>query len=244
MGKKRPNVLSEDDGPPIPKAAKTEMMIVEELHGKNPLEALQRIADALDDDKIIVELLSQGGSGKDLLNILDQVTEKPKSSEISILFNACESFLLYVSKSISSAQNEDEVSKFKKLGVELCHELLEFHLGYIILLLSGSNTVYQVESSLRLLTSMITCCGQTAKEVLVKLDFEHKNWDSVPKRHSSEIRSAFVRFILSFFIIGHSGVAKEFIEKKTLISSIIPGNILIIFITNQKNYMYIYCFKF
>ena len=224
MGKKRTNVSSEDDGPPIPKAAKTEMMIVEELHGKNPLEALQRIADALD-DKIIVELLSQGGTGKDLLNIFDQVIEKPKSSDISIVFNACESFLLYVSKSISSAQNEDEESKFKKLGVELCHELLEFHLGYINLLLSGSNTVYQVESSLRLLTSMITCCGQTAKEVLVKLDFEHKNWETVPKRHSSEIRSALVRFILSFFIIGHPGVAKEFIEKKTLISSIIPGNI-------------------
>ena len=188
MGKKRTNVSSEDDGPPIPKAAKTEMMIVEELHGKNPLEALQRIADALD-DKIIVELLSQGGTGKDLLNIFDQVIEKPKSSDISIVFNACESFLLYVSKSISSAQNEDEESKFKKLGVELCHELLEFHLGYINLLLSGSNTVYEVEGSLRLLTSMITCCGQTAKEVLVKLDFEHKNWGISYENHVINIKT-------------------------------------------------------
>ena len=70
---------------------------------------------------------------------------------------------------------------------------------------------------------MVTCCGQTAKEVLVKLDFEHKNWESVGKRQSAEIRRSFIQFLLSFFIINHAGVAKEFIEKKTMITSILPG---------------------
>ena len=70
---------------------------------------------------------------------------------------------------------------------------------------------------------MITCSGQTAKEVLLKLDFDHKNWESVAKRQSSEIRKSFIQFLLSFFIINHPGVAKEFIEKRSMISSILPG---------------------
>ena len=91
------------------------------------------------------------------------------------------------------------------------------------MLLSGSNTAYQVKSSLRLLVSMVTCCGQAAKEVLLKIDFDHKNWESVAKRQSTEIRKAFVQFLLSFFVINHPGVAKEFIEKRNLIASIFPG---------------------
>ena len=70
---------------------------------------------------------------------------------------------------------------------------------------------------------MVTCCGQTAKEVLVKLDFEHKNWESVAKRQSTDVRRSFIQFLLSFFLINHGGVAKEFIEKKSMLSSILPG---------------------
>ena len=61
------------------------------------------------------------------------------------------------------------------------------------------------------------------KQILVKLDFEHKNWESVAKRQSSEIRHSFVQFLLSFFIINHSGIAKEFIKKKAMLQSILPG---------------------
>ena len=97
-------------------------------------------------------------------------------------------------------------------------------IGYIILLLSGSNTVYQAKSSLRLLTSMVTFHHQTAREVMSKLDFEHKHWESISKRtNSREIREAFVQFLLSFFIINHPGVAKDFLEKKNLLASIFPG---------------------
>ena len=220
MGKKRVN--SESGEEPLPKVSKSDSMIVDELNGKDALVALQRIVDSSDNEEIVA-LLSQGGGGKDLLNIFDALPEKPKSSDISLVFNACEKFLLHVSKCISEAQNDEDENKFKKLGIELSHELLEFHLGYIMLLLSGSNTAYQVQSSLRVLTSMITCCNQTAKEVLMKLDFEHKHFDSVSKRQSNEIRKSFIQFLLSFFVIGHAGIAKEFVEKKVLLSSILPG---------------------
>ena len=221
MGKKRS--IDESESAPAQKLLrKDEVLLIDELNSKNGLDGLQRIVESSDYSEIIT-LLSQGGSGKDLLSVLVNNPEKPKSSDISIIFNACESFLLHVSTCISNSENDEEKSRYRKLGIELCHELLEFHLGYIILLLSGSNTAYQVQSSLKLLISMVTCCAQTAKEVLVKLDFEHKNWESVSKRQSNEIRKAFIQFLLSFFVIGHIGIAKEFIEKKNLITSILPG---------------------
>ena len=92
-----------------------------------------------------------------------------------------------------------------------------------MLLLSATNTAHQVKSSLGLLTSIATCCGQTAKDLIVKLDFEHKNWESVVKRQSKEVRKSLVQFLLSFFIVNHPGVAKEFIEKKSLLVNILPG---------------------
>ena len=56
---------------------------------------------------------------------------------------------------------------------------------------------------------MVTFHHQTAREVLSKLDFEHKHWESVSKRtNSREIREAFVQFLLSFFIV-HRGICRQ-----------------------------------
>ena len=179
LGKKRSMPSKEVDFEEPP-TKKVDLMIIDRLQQtKGIFDALKSITDSNDE---IGKLLSQGGSGKELLNVIDISVEKLKASEISMVFNACEAFFLYVSSSLSKAETEEEVTKFKKLGIELCREILEDHIGYLILLLSGTNTAYQVISSLNLLTAMVTCCGQTAKEVLLKLDFEHKNWESVAKR--------------------------------------------------------------
>ena len=103
---------SESGEEPLPKVSKSDSMIVDELNGKDALVALQRIVDSSDNEEIVA-LLSQGGGGKDLLNIFDALPEKPKSSDISLVFNACEKFLLHVSKCISDAQNEEDENKFK-----------------------------------------------------------------------------------------------------------------------------------
>ena len=204
------------------KKSKSEL-IIDQLQNKN--EALEILPNLSGEQ--IQALLAQGGTGKDILNVLHSENgEKLKAPEISVVFTACQAFFLHLTEKLENCQEEgkEEVQKFKKLGVELCREVLEDHIGYIILLLSGSNTVYQVKSSLRLLTSMVTFHHQTAREVLSKLDFEHKHWESVSKRtNSREIREAFVQFLLSFFIINHPGVAKDFLDKKNLLASIFPG---------------------
>lgn len=128
MGKKRVHSASERDEQPLAKANRTGEMIVDQLNSKNAIEALKGIAEASDNEDI-VKLLSQGGNGKDLLSIFVNSAEKLKSPEISIVFNACEKFLLHVTTCMLESSTPEEASKFTNFGIELCREILEDHLG-------------------------------------------------------------------------------------------------------------------
>ena len=67
-----------------------------------------------------------------------------------------------------------------------------------MLLLSPSNTAYQVRTGLGLLTSMVACGPLIAKEVLMKLDFAHPSFESLTSRQSSsEIREGYIRYVNS-----------------------------------------------
>ena len=54
------------------------------------------------------------------------------------------------------------------------------------MLLSPTNTAYQARASLKLLASMVACGPTTAKEVLIKIDLEHKNFDAAMKRRNNK----------------------------------------------------------
>ena len=131
MAKKRLQDSHAEVNEPPKKASKIDkhLMTIDRLHSeKEAFEALKSIADSNDNSEII-ELLSQGGTGKDLLSIIDNSVEKLKSPEVSLVFNACEAFLLHISSCLSKVSNEEEVSKLKKLGIELSREILEDHIG-------------------------------------------------------------------------------------------------------------------
>jgi hypothetical protein len=122
-----------DDQPvsKAPKAAEEEqqqLLLIDQLHSKEALFAIKKIAESTENTEI-TELLSQGGSGKDIISVFTDSVEKLKSPDISLVFNACESFLLYVATIIENSQSEDEEAKFKKLALELTREVLEDHLG-------------------------------------------------------------------------------------------------------------------
>ena len=128
MVKKRAPDSEEIPNEPPKKASKYEM-IIDKLHDQNEAyEALKTIADS-NDNAEIVELLSQGGTGKDLLDIVDNSVEKLKAPEISVVFNACESFLLHLANCLLNTANEEEQSKWKKMGIDLTREILEDHMG-------------------------------------------------------------------------------------------------------------------
>ncbi len=103
-------------------------LLIDKLHSDEAPEALKEIADSVtnDYDKIL-ELLSQGGGGKDILALFDR-DEKPKSPEISLVFNACETFLLYLANQIKDEKNVKD-SRHTKLALEVTREILEQHLG-------------------------------------------------------------------------------------------------------------------
>ena len=54
------------------------------------------------------------------------------------------------------------------------------------MLLSPTNSAYQARASLKLLSAMVACGQATAKEVLIKIDLEHKNFDAAMKRRNTK----------------------------------------------------------
>ena len=80
----------------VSKKAKSEL-IIDQLQNKN--EALEVFANFSGEQ--IQALLAQGGTGKDILNVFQN--EKLKSPEISVVFNACQSFFLHLTEKLENS---------------------------------------------------------------------------------------------------------------------------------------------
>ena len=67
------------------------------------------------------------------------------------------------------------------------------------LLLSGTNTAYQAKSVQRMLTAMVYLGSTQAREVLMKVNWEYNNWDTLNRRSKKDItdlRTCFIHFVL------------------------------------------------
>ena len=60
-----------------------------------------------------------------------------------------------------------------------------------ILLISGTNTAYQAKAVLRMLTSFVMLGSSEAREVLLRANWSHDNWDTLYKRTSNMVCSFF-----------------------------------------------------
>ena len=69
----------------------------------------------------------------------------------------------------------------------------------IVLLLSGTNTAYQAKSLLRMLIAKVTLGPTQAREVLMKVNWEHDNCDTLSKRSSKknppDVKTCFIHFL-------------------------------------------------
>ena len=96
----------------------------------------------------------------------------------------------------------------------------------IVLLLSGTNTAYQAKSLLRILIAKVTLGPTQAREVLMKVNWEHDNWDTLSKRSSKkdppDVRACFIHFLLSF-LFEPSPIIFFFFSLKTRLASLFPG---------------------
>lgn len=97
----------------------------------------------------------------------------------------------------------------------------------LVLLISGTNTAYQAKSVLRMLTSFVMLGSDQAREVLIKLNWTHDNWDTLYKRTSKketpDVRTCFIHFLLSFLMEPSPTVIKEYLGQKTRLVNIFSG---------------------
>ena len=217
-----------------------EVLLLDRLHSSAALTTLKEIQTKLETGENIIEgFLHEGGTARDLLELLSRA-DKVKSSEVTCLFTAYEVILLHLGKCIlphdADEIDEEKIAnsaKMQKLATEFTQEILANHTRYVMMLLSQSNSVHQVVCSLRLLTAMIVAGGpMAAKEVLMKLDFEHPFFEGLCNRGSSSTANAVPlrrhhwQFLLSFFLAGSSSVIKDFLAKKAArhhLGTLFPG---------------------
>ena len=226
------NEVHRDSPPPVEKRLKTSSdgTIVDRLRGHDPVSALKEIvAEGGDHDDLIGEFLSHGGQTGDLLRLLES-EEKTKSPEVALVFQAVETVLLHVA---SGSDRDGASAGGGALAQDLIRKVLHGHFRYVVLLLSQSNTAYQAKSCLRMLSAMVATGGAAgAREILTKVDFDHKNFSSVVKRRgrkedgapgSNDVRTCYIHFLLAFLVSGNAALTKDFLEKKNNVSQIFPG---------------------
>ena len=134
--------------------------------------------------------MNLNGNAGDLLRTLNSADDsadpnktslggkKVKSGDAALVFNAVETLLIFLAG--------EEASERKALALDVTRKILQKHTRYILMLLSPTNTAYQARASLKLLASMVACGQPTAKEVLIKIDLEHKNFDAAMKRRRND----------------------------------------------------------
>ena len=150
------------------------VFIVDRLAGPDGLATAREIANCAEagENDLVLEFLSGGGRAKDLLAPLVS-EEKVKAVDVAAVFNAVETVVLRVVKGLD---------QFRPVATDLQQQVLADHSKEVVLLLSGTNTAYQAKSVLRMLTAFVTLGPSAARELLVRLNMEHKNWETLPKR--------------------------------------------------------------
>ena len=203
-----------------------DILLLDSLRGSNALNALKEFVldseDFQDPENPIRKFLNEGGTAKDMLHLLDE-TDKARAPDVAVIFSACDRLLLYLAVNLNQEESDAKRENYQKLALDLTREILRNHIKYLMMLLSPSNTTSQSKSSLNLLTSMVACSTVTAKEVLLKIDFEHTALELLLTRRA--LRRDYMKFLLAFFV-SSSNVIKDFLEKKNRLVSFFPGLLL------------------
>ena len=163
-----------------------------------------------------------GGQASHILHILDTNEEKNKANDVAAVFNTVEAVISRV------VRGKDKLGdRSVEVAAELVKRVNSDYAKEIVLLLSGTNTAYQAKSVLRMLTAMVTLGPVQAREVLMKVNWEHDNWDTLCKRSSKkdppDVRTCFIHFLLAFLFEPSPLVLKDFFSLKTRLASIFPG---------------------
>jgi len=208
----------------------TSCLVVEQLVG-GPSLALPALASLArcgggggedDPPDQMDEFFAGGGQASHILHVLDTNQEKNKANDVAAVFNTVEAVVTRV------VRGKDRLGdRCGEVAMELVKRVNSDYGKEIVLLLSGTNTAYQAKSVLRMLTAMVTLGPTQAREVLMKVNWEHDNWDTLSKRSSKkdppDVRTCFIHFLLSFLFEPSPLVLKDFFSLKTRLASLFPG---------------------
>ena len=142
------------------------------------LAALTSLSESQEEK--LEEFFAGGGNASHVLHYLDSKVEKTKANDVALVFLAVEAVVSHVVRA-------DQPGRGLDLARQLVKKVLTDYDKETVLLISGTNTAHQAKAVLRMLTSFVMLGSSQAREVLLKLNWGHDNWDTLYKRTSYKV---------------------------------------------------------
>ena len=156
-----------------------------------------------------------GGNVTHVLHYLDTAVEKTKANDVAAVFLAVEAVVSYVVRTEDSGAD----GRAREVARLLVKRVLADYDKETVLLISGTNTAHQAKAVLRMLTSFVMLGSSQAREVLLRVNWSHDNWDTLYKRTSlkekPDVRTVFIQFLLSFLMDSDPQVIRDYLNTKT-----------------------------
>ena len=192
-------------------------LIVEQLVSSDSEEAITALASLAEaEDEKLQEFFAGGGNVSHVLHYLDTAVEKTKANDVAAVFMAVEAVVSHVVRTEEDSGNDGRTREVARLLVK---RVLADYDKETILLISGTNTAHQAKAVLRMLTSFVMLGSSQAREVLLRLNWSHDNWDTLYKRTSHkerpDVRTVFTQFLLSFLMDSDPLVVRDYLNTKT-----------------------------
>jgi hypothetical protein len=155
-----------------------------------------------------------------IMTVLELSTNMQDQDNVLLCLLLLEDILLF------AAKNVEDNSNFNGVGSRLVTVILDAHLSSIVYSLSHNKPDILVAAAVRVLTAVVMQGLTCAVELLNKFDFESNHFDSLPRRHKTfkdqmdSVRSCFIKFAVSFFVVCSSSVITRVISFKKLVPSI------------------------
>lgn len=164
-----------------------------------------------------LEYLESGGSTSEIISVIEIVETKSSSFVLPIV-----EALTTVCFKIISAHPQKQLE-----SEESCREFINKHYSVVKSMMALNASSKQRKSALKMLSVIVSLSATTAKEVLSHAVFDPAVLELLYQpsniQDGTNVRTYFIHFLMSFLADGHSPVIIAFLEKRALLTSIIPG---------------------
>ncbi|XP_065204826.1 uncharacterized protein LOC135834787 [Planococcus citri] len=204
---KTPKLISISFGPSFRKRLKTE----------NAINAIKEFVETNKERDVVTEYINAGGSAKEIVSLMKQFDGKKDLTVANPLLSALECIVFKCNTDLLLIQKNVE---------EACEQLLcDYQHTLQNMLSSVNSTTSHRKVVLKLFTGMVNLSNGLAKRLLTLFPINVKTMQILTdtRASSAKLRTCFIHYLLSFLVDDNIVLISELLQKKGLMTCIMPG---------------------